>query len=194
MADTSSVSGMICIGAIAGARGVKGDVRIKSFTGEPGAVADYGTVSDETGGRTFRIRVTGLGTGKALGMVFARLDGVNDRDAAEALKGTRLYVARSALPEPSEDEFYHADLVGVRADLVDGGTLGVIREVHDFGAGTVLEIAGEQAGIVMVPFTRAAVPIVDLASGRVVIDPPVGLLEPATPPDQEAEGAEDDRK
>lgn len=185
---------MICIGAIAGARGVKGEVRIKSFTGEPGAVADYGMVCDETGGRSFRVRVTGLGTGKSLGMVFAKLDGVNDRDVAEALKGTRLYVPRSALPEPPEDEFYHADLVGTRADLVDGGTLGVIREVHDFGAGSVLEIAGGQAGTVMVPFTLAAVPVVDLAGGRVVIDPPPGLLEPASPPNEGAEGVEDDGK
>jgi len=185
---------MICIGAIAGARGIKGEVKIKSFTAEPRAIADYGTVLDESGDRSFGIKVTGLGTGKSLGMVFARLGGVDDRDVAEALKGTRLYVSRSALPEPSDDEFYHADLVGVRADLVDGGVLGLIREVHDFGAGSVLEIAGEEHSVVMVPFTLATVPVVDLASGRVVIDPPVGLLEPVSPGEEEAEGGENDGK
>ncbi len=187
MTDHSIDPEMICIGAIAGARGVKGEVRIKSFTGEPGAVADYGTVTDETGERSFTVRVTGLGTGKSLGMVFARLGGVDDRDLAESLKGTRLYVPRTALPEPSEDEFYFADLIGVRADLVDGGTLGTVREVHDFGAGSVLEISGEAFGVVMVPFTLSAVPVVDLAAGRLVIDPPAGLLEPA-------EGEENDGK
>jgi len=170
---------MICIGAIAGARGIKGEVRIKSFTAEAGAIADYGTVTDETGERDFTIRVTGLGTGKSSGMVFARLGGIDDRDLAESLKGTRLYVPRSALPEPAEDEFYFADLIGAAAELVDGGTLGVVREVHDFGAGSVLEVASEEFGVVMVPFTWAAVPVVDLAAGRVVIDPPAGLLDPA---------------
>ncbi|HER25990.1 MAG TPA: 16S rRNA processing protein RimM, partial [Rhodospirillales bacterium] len=152
MAEIGSDPQMICIGAIAGARGVRGEVRIKSFTETPDAIADYGTVVDESGQRSFSIRITGRGSGKALGMVFARLDGINDRDVAQALKGTRLYVPRSALPEPTGDEFYHADLVGVRADLVDGGTLGVIRQVHDFGAGTVLEVDLELGGSVMVPF------------------------------------------
>ena len=187
MASSRSAPEMICVGAIAGARGVRGEVRIKSFTAEPAAVASYGTVTDEKGEKSFRIRVTGQGSGKSLGMVFARLDGVDDRDLAEALKGTRLYVPRSVLPEPTEDEFYNADLLGLRADLVDGGTLGTVRDVQDFGAGSVLEIAGGEAGVVMVPFTRVAVPVVDLAAGRVVIDPPVGLLEPA-------EGEEDDGK
>ncbi len=185
---------MICIGAFAGARGVRGEVKIKSFTAEPGAIADYGTVVDESGTREFRIRVTGLGSGKALGMVFARLNGIDDRDVAEGLKGTRLYVPRSALPEVQEDEFYFADLVGVRAELVDGRTLGLIREVHDFGAGSVLEIAGEDFGTVMVPFTQSAVPVVDLATGRVVIDPPAGLLEPASADEKAAEGVDDDGK
>ncbi len=187
MADRSTPPRMICIGAIAGARGVKGEVRIKSFTGEPEAIAGYGAVASENGDRSFDIRVTGLGTGKARGMVFARLSGIGDRNVAENLKGTRLYVPRSALPEPPEDEFYHADLIGMRAELADGGTLGVIREVHDFGAGPVLEIAGEEFGAVMVPFSGAVVPVVDLAAGRVVVDPPAGLLEPV-------EGEQNDRE
>lgn len=189
---TRPANTMICIGALAGARGVRGEVRIKSFAAKPADIASYGPVSDQSGDRVFGVRVTGQGTGKAHGMVFARLSGIDDRDAAEALKGTRLYVPRSMLPEPLEDEFYHADLVGLRADLVAGGTLGTIRAVHDFGAGPVLEIAAGEADAVMTPFSRAVVPVVDLAAGRVLVDPPPGLLDSAK--DEAADGAEDDGK
>jgi 16S rRNA processing protein RimM len=113
--------------------------------------------------------------------------GIEDRDAADALKGTYLYVQKSMLPETDEDEYYFSDLVGLRADLVDGGCLGKVKEVHDFGAGAILEVVGGTAGTVMVPFTRASVPKVDKAKGRVVIDPPVGLLEPAGLEDREEE-------
>jgi len=168
---------LICVGAITGARGLKGEVRIKSFTADPKGISAYGDVFEENGEKSYSIRITG----QAKGQVLARLDGVDDRTAAEALKGTRLYVPKSALPEPEEDEFYFADLVGLRADLKAGGKLGSIKEVHDFGAGAILEVTGGEAGIVMVPFTRAVVPEVDLAAGRVVIDPPPGLLEPPEP-------------
>jgi len=175
MSDTSRE--LICVGAITGARGLKGEVRIKSFTADPKGISDYGNVFEENGEKSYSIRITG----QSKGQVLARLDGVDDRTAAEALKGTRLYVPKSALPEPEEDEFYFADLVGLRADLKDGGKLGSIKEVHDFGAGAILEVTGGEAGLVMVPFTRAVVPEVDLVGGRVVIDPPLGLLEPAKP-------------
>lgn len=179
---TGTSEELVCVGAITGARGLKGEVRIKSFTADPKGVSDYGDVFEEDGGKSYTIKITG----QAKGQLLARLQGVEDRNAAEALKGTRLYVPKSALPEPEEDEFYFSDLIGLRADLVDGGNLGRIKEVHDFGAGTILEVAGGDLGNVMVPFTRTAVPKVDISAGRVVIDPPVGLLEPA-----EAEEGED---
>jgi 16S rRNA processing protein RimM len=184
MSDTSRE--LICVGAITGVRGLKGEVRIKSFTADPKGICDYGDVFTEDGKVNYTIKIIG----QAKGQLLARLKGIDDRDAAEALKGTRLYVAKSALPEPEEDEFYFSDLVGLRVDLIDGGKLGTIKEVHDFGAGTILEVTGGEAGIVMVPFTRAAVPEVDLPGGRVIVDPPHGLLEPAQP--EESGGEEEE--
>jgi 16S rRNA processing protein RimM len=166
---------LIFVGAVTGVRGLKGEVRIKSFTADPKGISAYGDVFEENGDKSYTIRVTG----QAKGQVLARLGGIDDRDAAEAMKGTRLYVPKSALPPPDEDEFYFSDLVGLSADLLDGGNLGRVKEVHDFGAGAILEVVGGEYGVVMVPFTRAAVPTVDKAQGRVVIDPPAGLLEPA---------------
>ena len=176
---------LVCVGAIAGARGLKGEVRIKSFTAEPQGLAEYGDVFEETGEKSYSVRITG----QAKGQLLARLSGVDDRNAAEALKGVRLYVEKSALPEPEEDEFYFSDLIGLRADLAEGGTLGSILQVHDYGAGAILEIGGGEKGIVMVPFTKAVVPLVELTAGRVVIDPPPGLLE-APPPEAQGESAE----
>jgi 16S rRNA processing protein RimM len=178
---------LICVGAITGVRGLKGEVRIKSFTADPKGISSYGDVFEKNGRTSYQIQITG----QAKGQLLARLNGIEDRDAADALKGTRLYVPKSALPETDEDEFYFSDLMGLRADLVDGGCLGKVKEVHDFGAGAILEVVGGEAGTVMVPFTRASVPKVDKAGGRVVIDPPIGLLEPADPEGKEDAGEEE---
>lgn len=175
MSNTSQE--LVLVGAISGARGLKGEVRIKSFTADPKGISHYGDVFEENGAKSYTIRVIGL----AKGQVLARLGGIEDRTAAEALKGTRLYVPKTALPEPAQDEFYFSDLVGLRADLIGGEKLGFVKEVHDFGAGAMLEVTGGDFGIVMVPFSRTAVPQVDIKGGRVVIDPPPGLLEPAEP-------------
>jgi len=163
----------VCVGVVTGAQGVRGAVRVKPFTARPEDVAGYGPVEDEEGRRSFTVRLVG----RAKGVVIGRIAGIEDRDAAAALKGTRLYVARSALPPPEAEEYYHADLLGLAAVLRDGRPLGRVRAVHDFGAGDSLEIAREGAASVLVPFTRAAVPVVDIAGGRVVIDPPDGLIE-----------------
>ena len=127
----------VCVGAIAGAQGIHGAVRIKPFTDRPEDVAAYGPVSDEAGGRRFVIDVREVRGG----MVVAALDGVDDRNAAEALKGLRLYVARDALPAPDEDEYYHADLLGLAAGLADGTQVGTVRAILPAGATEVLEIA-----------------------------------------------------
>ncbi len=158
----------VCIGAITGVRGLRGEVRIKSFTADPDGVAAYDQVTDEAGEHAYRIRVTG----HVKGMVIARLDGIDDRDAAESLKGTKLYVPRSILPEPEDGAFYHADLVGLKAETADGEPLGTVKAVHNFGAGDVIEISGGGKDELMVPFTSAAVPDVDLESGRIVVQPP----------------------
>ncbi len=112
--------------------------------------------------------------------LIARLSGVEDRDRAEALRGLRLYLPRAALPPTGAEEYYHADLIGLEAVLGDGTPVGRVRAVHDFGAGDTLELARPGAPPVMVPFTRAVVPIVELAAGRLVLDPPPGLLDDET--------------
>jgi 16S rRNA processing protein RimM len=164
----------VCVGVVTGAHGVRGAVRIKSFTAEPEAVAGYGPLEDERGERRFALRIVG----GAKGVLIAAVAGIEDRDRAEALRGLRLYLPRAALPPPEEEEYYHADLIGLEATLADGTALGAVRAVYDFGAGDTLEIERPSGPPVMVPFTRAAVPVVDLDAGRLVIDPPPGLLEP----------------
>jgi 16S rRNA processing protein RimM len=163
----------ICLGVVTGPHGVRGAVRIKSFTGEPEGIARYGPLTDETGGRRFELHLIGV----AKGVVIARLSGVEDRDQAEALRGLRLHLPRTALPQTEAEEYYHADLIGLEAVLGDGTPVGRVRAVHDFGAGDTLELARPGMPPVMVPFTRAVVPSVELAAGRLVLDPPPGLLD-----------------
>jgi 16S rRNA processing protein RimM len=163
----------ICVGVIGAPRGVRGELRVKSFTAEPEAMAGYGPLTDESGRREFRLRLLD----RQGDMLVARIEGIDDRDAAEALKGVRLYVARAALPAPGEDEYYEADLVGLGAEATDGTALGTVRSVQDFGAGPLLELVLGDGRPVLVPFSRAVVPVVDLAGRRVVVDPPPGLLD-----------------
>jgi 16S rRNA processing protein RimM len=163
----------VCLGVVTGPHGVQGAVRVKSFTEAPEDVARYGPLTDESGLRRFELRLIGAGKG----VVIARLSGVEDRNQAEALRGLRLYLPRSALPQTGAEEYYHADLIGLDAVLGDGSLVGRVRAVHDFGAGDTLELARPGAPPVMVPFTRAVVPSVELAAGRLVLDPPPGLLD-----------------
>ncbi len=163
----------ICVGAIAGAFGVRGEVRLKSFTAVPEAIGDYGPLSTEDGTRHFTVAITrGIPGGFA-----ARLDGVATREAAEALRGTRLFAPRDALPSLPDDEFYHADLIGLAVHDTGGRLLGRVTAVHNHGAGDLLEIAGPGLKTpALLPFTKAAVPTVDLGLGRIVADPPEGIF------------------
>lgn len=161
----------ILVGAITGARGLGGEVRIKSFTDDPSDIAAYGDLTDQAGERVFSIRLRG----SSKGALIARIEGVNDRTAAEDLKGTELYLARDQLPAPADDEFYHADLVGLPVRSLDGRTMGTVRSLDDFGAGEVMEILLESGKPLVVPFSREAVPEIDLDRGYVVVDPPEGL-------------------
>lgn len=164
---------LVCVGAVAGAWGVKGDVRLKSFCAEPEAIATYGPLFTEDGGRSFTLRLGG----PVKGGFSARLSGVATREAAEALRGTRLHAPRDRLPPLEDDEFYHADLIGLEVLDVGGRRLGRVRAVHDHGAGDVLDIAPAAGGRdLLLPFTQATVPNVDLAAGRLIADPPEGLL------------------
>ncbi|HLO75443.1 MAG TPA: ribosome maturation factor RimM [Magnetospirillum sp.] len=159
----------VCVGAVVGAHGVRGQVRIKSFTADPADVAAYGPVESEDGSRRFKLKVMG----EVKGLVIARIEGVADRNAAEAMRGTRFYVPRERLPELEEDEFLYTDLVGLRAEGEDGAVLGTVKGVADFGAGELLDIVLTAGGSLMVPFTKAAVPVVDIANKRLVVIPPV---------------------
>jgi 16S rRNA processing protein RimM len=167
------LSDKVCVGTIVGVHGVQGAVRIKSFTANPADVAAYGEVSDESGARHFAVKVLG----QARGAVLARLTGIANRDAAEALRGLRLYVPRSALPETKEDEFYHADLIGLPVETREGAPLGTVRAVHNFGAGDILELHDDVGRELLLPFSDAVVPDVDIAAGRIVAAPPASMLE-----------------
>jgi 16S rRNA processing protein RimM len=176
-------SARICVAAVAGAHGVMGLVRLKAFTEVPEDCVAYGPLSNADGSRTFKVKLTG----QVKDLLLARLDGITDRNQAEAMRGTRLYVERSALPEPEGDEeFYHADLIGLAAMLRDGTVLGRVQAVYDFGAGDTLELAETADGKpLLVPFTLAVVPEVDIANGCLTVDPPDGLLD-GEPPEGEA--------
>lgn len=185
----------VCVGAIAGAQGVNGAVRIKPFTDAPEDVAAYGPVADEAGNRRFELDIREVRGG----LVIARLDGVSDRNAAEALKGLRLYVARDALPAPDEDEFYHADLLGLRVvmdERPEGDDVGTVRAIIPAGATEVLEIdRGPGQETLLVPFTNAAVPEINVKAGWLRIDPPGETEAEATEreqPDKPAENGKTD--
>ncbi len=159
----------VCLGAIAGAHGVRGLVKIKSFTQDPVNLTAYGPLADESGRRRFEIAVTG----QAKGLLVARIEGVEDRDAAQGLRGVRLYVARAALPEPEEaEEFYQADLIGLAAEDPQGQPLGKVMAVENYGAGDFLEIQPPEGAPLLVPFTKVVVPLIDLEGGRVVVELP----------------------
>jgi 16S rRNA processing protein RimM len=159
----------ICIGAIAGAFGVTGEVRLKSFCTNPADIAAYGALSSEDGSRQFRITLTKPVTG-GFG---ARVAGVTTREAAEALRGTSLFVDRARLPSLPDDEFYHADLIGLEVVDTGGEVIGKVIAMHNHGAGDILEISSTRhKSALLLPFTKAIVPNVDLTSGRLIVDLP----------------------
>ena len=158
----------VLLGVVAAPHGVRGLVRIKSFTEDPMAVAAYGPLSDESGKKEYRVEALSA----ARGAVLARIEGVADRTAAEALRGLRLFVERQRLPHTGEREWYEADLIGLEAAGTAGRDWGKVIAFHDFGAGSVMEVSGG----VMLPFTDEAVPEIDVEGGKVLIDPPAGLL------------------
>ncbi len=163
---------------------MRGEVRIKSFTDNPRAIGRYGPVEDESGARRFKLTVRG----EAKGLVIARLDGIADRDQAEALKGLRLYVRRDKLPKPKRGEWYVADLIGLAAVDTGGAPLGTVRSVQNFGAGDVIELEGTDGTTEFLPFTKSVVPEVDIEGGRVVIDPPDEIEARETSETDESDG------
>jgi 16S rRNA processing protein RimM len=168
------VAERICVAQIGAAHGTSGEVRLWTFTADPAAIKGYGPLESEDGARTFEIEALR----PAKDHLVARLRGVHDRNAAEALTNIKLYVPRSRLPAPAPEEFYHADLVGLTAMAADGTEMATVVAVHDFGAGDLLELRPVgRSETVLLPFTTATVPVVDIAGGRIVIDPPQGLFK-----------------
>ena len=165
----------ICVAQIGAAHGVRGEVKLKSFTADPLAVKDYGPLETEDG--RMRIEIETLRPAKDY--FVACLHGVRSRQAAEALRNMRLYVPRERLPKIEvEDEFYHADLIGLAVVDQAGAPVGAIVAIHNFGAGDLLEIRPQNhPDTVMLPFTAVTVPVIDIAGKRVVIDPPQGLFK-----------------
>jgi len=164
---------LVLLGTIGAPHGIKGEVRIKAFTGDPMAIADYGPLSDEKGRR---FEIAELRPAKEV--VIARLKGVTSREAAETLTGLKLFVAREKLPQPEdEDEFLQADLVGCAVVGPDGDVLGTIAAVVNFGAGDLLDVATPDGRSVLLPFTKAFVPVIDISARRVEAVPPEGLFE-----------------
>ena len=160
---------LVCVGAIAGAFGVKGDVRLKSFCADAHAIADYAPLTTEDGKQSFTIRITGT----IKNGLSARLSGVTSPEAANALKGVKLYAPRDRLPEPDEDEFYYTDLIGCDVHDTGGTPIGRVHQVHDHGAGDFLEITGpDLKNALLLPFTRETVPTIDIANRRLVVDVP----------------------
>lgn len=171
----------ILMGKIGAAHGIKGEVRITSFTGEPEGLADYGPLETDRPGLIITIETARLGKN----VLIARLKGIRDRDAAEALNGVSLFIARERLPEPEdEDDFYHADLIGLDARLENGVSIGAVSALPNFGAGDLLEVRDPRSGdTFLYPFTKAVVPSIHIDKGYLVISPPLdadpGEEEPA---------------
>ena len=161
------MSDKVCVGAIGGAFGVHGEVRLKSFTADPEAIADYAPLTSEDGSRSFDVQITR----PVSGGFAARLSGIRSKEEADALRGLKLFAPRDRLPSLPDDEFYHADLIGLQVVDTGGVPLGRVRAIYDHGAGDILEIVGG-AQVLLLPFTRAIVPTVDLTAGRIVADPP----------------------
>ncbi len=158
----------ICVARIGAPHGIRGAVKLWTFTEDPLAVMSYGQLRTKDGGRTFEVATAR----EAKGHLVATLKGVASREDAERLNGVELYIPREKLPETDDDEYYHADLIGLAAVSTTDVSIGRVIAIHDFGAGTIIEIAPPEGNSLLLPFTNAVVPIVDIKGGRVVIEMP----------------------
>jgi 16S rRNA processing protein RimM len=165
------MAGQICIARIGAAHGVRGAVKLWTFTEDPLAVMQYGSLATKDGTRSFEVATAR----EAKGHLVATLKGIATREDAERLNGIELYVAREKLPATDEGEYYHADLIGLAAVTAADEPLGRVIAIHNFGAGDIIEIAPPNGPTLLLPFTNAVVPTVDLKGGRVVIELPAEI-------------------
>jgi 16S rRNA processing protein RimM len=150
---------------------VRGEVRLWTFTEDPRAVLHYGPLTTRDGARQFEVAKAR----EAKDHLVATIKGITDRNAAEKLNGLELYIARDQLPEPDDDEYYHADLIGLAAETTSGEPLGRVLAIHNFGAGDIIEIAPPSGSTLLLPFSNAVVPTIDIRGGRVVIELPAEI-------------------
>lgn len=158
----------VCIARIGAAHGVRGAVKLWTFTEDPFAVKDYGPLSTKDGARHFEV----ASAREAKDHLVATFKGITTRDEAERLNGIELYIPREKLPATDDDEYYHADLIGLDAVTTANEPLGRVIAIHNFGAGDIIEIAPPAGATMLLPFSNAVVPTVDIAGGRVVIELP----------------------
>lgn len=158
----------ICVARIGAPHGIRGAVKLWTFTEDPLAVMSYGQLRTKDGGRSFEVATAR----EAKGHLVATLKGVASREDAERLNGVELYIPRDKLPETDDDEYYHADLIGLAAVSASDTPIGRVIAIHDFGAGTIIEIAPPEGNTLLLPFSNAVVPVVDIKGGRVVIEMP----------------------
>ncbi|MDO9442771.1 MAG: ribosome maturation factor RimM [Beijerinckiaceae bacterium] len=163
----------LLVGVFGAPHGVRGEVRLKSYTADPMSIASYKGLTDESGQRSFKI--TSARPVKD-DLLVVRVEGVGDRTAAEKLTNVAIAISRASLPPADEEEFYHADLIGLRAETQDGERIGLVANVLNYGAGDILEVRPDMGEALLLPFTRAVVPVVDVKGGRVVIAPPAEVL------------------
>ena len=156
----------ICLGAIVGVHGIRGEVKVKSFTEVDRNIDKYGDVENEDGSRKFSIKVVG----HSKDLLRVKVKGCDDRNTAETLIGTGLYVSRSLLPELGEEEFYHTDLIGLEAKTADGTIIGRVNAVYNFGAGDLLELEMNGGAPEMLPFTKQYVPTVNIKDGFIIVE------------------------
>lgn len=167
----------ICVGVISGAYGVNGEMRIKSFCAIPSDIETYSPLTDETGKKVFDLAIL-----RPIKTGFYRMPQVATKEDADALRGTKLYAHRDQLPSLPDDEFYHADLIGMQVFDTGGALLGSVKTVQNNGADDLLELQlSGSSTTTFLPFTKAAVPTVDLTSGRIIADPPDGILPEGKP-------------
>ena len=165
----------VLVARIGAAHGIKGEVRVKAFTADPASIGAYGPLV-AADGRRFEVAGLRPASGPVTDMLVVRFKGIADRNAAETLNGLELTISRDRLPPAGEDEYYHADLIGLLAVTPAGEDIGTVIGVHNYGAGDLLEVAPRRGETLLVPFTRAIVPEIDIAARRLIVDPPEGLL------------------
>lgn len=175
-ATRPNLADFVCVGNFSGAHGVRGLVRVRSFTADPRDLTAYGPLTDENG-KVWTLTLTGMAPkGAKADVLVGQAKGLSNREDAQALNGLKLYVPRSAFPDTDdEDDFYQSDLIGCTAFTADGLEVGRVKSFHDFGAGDVLEIGRAQGGTLLLPFTKACVPSVDIAAKRIIIAEPIEI-------------------